>query len=294
MNSAVRPCRSWGSECQSRSFLDEIFQIYWHYNKTKTVSVWLVCTSPSFVSFLNLLFAHLEIYLRCAPGFPKKALRRSNFTFQRPEEGRDFAKLSDSREGWTVSFTLKFYCTADQCYHEIRRLNIFNSENASLHLKSGNLPSTNPSESWFNINFSLFLHYKKYFIKSCSHKSTSNWSTDFSANCFKHSEPSADFISCLFSSKYVQIITKSINNGINNADFLPEAYFFFASCNFLSKNICSTGIFIRPQSSAVFSFKNDTFRWDIISNTSHRKRVKMKKDSFFFFHVSTFYVTLET
>lgn len=212
MNSAVRPCRSWGSECQSRSFLDEIFQIYWHYNKTKTVSVWLVCTSPSFVSFLNLLFAHLEIYLRCAPGFPKKALRRSNFTFQRPEEGRDFAKLSDSREGWTVSFTLKFYCTADQYYHEIRRLNIFNSEKASLHLKFGNLPSTNPSESWFNINFSLCFHYKKLFNKSCSHKSTSNWSTDFSANCFKHSEPSADFISCLFSSKYVQIITKSINN----------------------------------------------------------------------------------
>lgn len=128
--------------------------------------------------------------------FPQKSSSAIKFYISETRGGSRFRKkLSDSREGWTVSFTLKFYCTADQYYHEIRRLNIFNSENASLHLKFGNLPSTNPSESWFNINFSLCFHYKKDFSKSCSHKSTSNWSTDFSANCFKHSEPSADFIS---------------------------------------------------------------------------------------------------
>lgn len=43
----------------------------------------LVCSSPSFVSFKVALFAHFEMYLLGAPGFPKKT---GQDRFSRPDE----------------------------------------------------------------------------------------------------------------------------------------------------------------------------------------------------------------
>lgn len=88
-----------------RSFwMRQTIQVYSHYNKTlwlfsagsgsvatdsslKEYTGRLVCSSPSFVSFKVVLFAHFEMYLLGAPGFPpKKDFQRSDHIFSRPHD----------------------------------------------------------------------------------------------------------------------------------------------------------------------------------------------------------------
>lgn len=121
---------------------------------------WLVCTSPSFVSFKVAMFAHSEVYLFSSPGFPPK--RSDQIRFQKPN-GISFLQLDDDTEAELLKslFIITWKSENMKC--------IFN-------FKCRVQPSVSLLKYWWKVDF--FFQAKN--VLFCPPNSNFDWSEDFS------------------------------------------------------------------------------------------------------------------